>query len=995
MPTTVKVETWDGVTAPSLPAVWTQPEGPSLVTIADATLGGTNCLTYPVGSTGESTLLWPDSILGNNRDCRVGYLLECDAGESGKINFTLVSRYGGASGAATTLGAANAYFGTIVFNDGSNSGLLLSRFNAGSETDIVGPGLHNGAFATGTEYWFWLVTNGSTIALQVQRVSDSKWLNGSGSWVTDGSGATTAYTTTDTNLMTAGYAGLAYYTGHATSQPARNKNWTLQLYTGPLAANTCFVEAASATSLTISGTPCQFGVADYDYQLQKSTDGVTWTDHGSPESGVGPGVAPTPVTRTGLTTGTPLYHRWAVTDSAAPPVTEYSNAVGFAPRSATADYYVDTAGDDTHAGTATGTAWATLARAEAQGLIPGDTLNLKGGQTHTGSLTFWGIDASRLDPVYVRSYGTGRATIDCGDTFGLRFVNCGGVLCTNLAIVGSGVSTLGVTTSENAGIEVLNINTDSTQLDFFRFHDITITGTYAGLDGRGHSLTTSGGSGFTDFRCTQVNTDECAYFGIFVRTIPLLDDAGASLAWHQFNLATTIGSTGGNNHLIIFGRTCSGVYVGGCVFTNLYGDTNRSDMNSGSGCVLRECTDSLIERCVAGPNGTRAFEPAGLWLQECTNCYIRWSKAYGMFSHDGIDGDGFDMDGGCVNCGIEGCVSWNNMGAGVLCGPYPGGDAPTGCWVRNHISINDAYASNASSSIFPYEGAEIDIYNCLIYADDSATDIDSLIRHGGGRQRHWNNILITDRTDALPFLSGTFDNGSLATGNLYYAFGSGGPKWNWNGIDYTTLAGFRGGASQEVLNGVDVGQYADPLLSNVGGTPDTTTNPPALFTDYDQTASSPTINAGLDLFATYGIDPGAIDFHGYPNRAGADLTHTGFDIGPTKYGSSSLIPGTGGTPGEVDDVTAQEIIDGVAAAIRDDGLIRDTSFNFTADATAPPTGIVSGIWAILGHLGITRRVKKNDAAKTITVYRQNGTTAWMTNDYSASSGNDQDIHAAT
>lgn len=898
MPTTVKVEDWEGASPPALPAVWTQPEGPTIVTIADGTLGGTNCCTYPVGGTGESTLLWPDVTLGNNRDCRVGYLIECDSGETHKINFTLVSRYGGAFGAATTLGAANAYFGTIVFNDGSNDGLLVSRFNTGTETDLVGPGLHNGAFSTGVKYWFWLITNGSTIALQVQRVSDSKWLNSSGVWVTDGSGATTAYSTTDTNLMAAGYAGFAYYTGIATSQPARNKNWTLQLYTGDLAANTCFSNVASATSLTITGTACLGGVANFDYQLQKSTDGSTWTDHGSPETNVGPGIAPTPVTRTSLTTGTPYAHRWKVTDSAGTPAVVYSNTAWLAPRTVADDYYVDAAGDDNDDGLTTGTAWATLARAEANGLIAGDTLHLHGGDTFTGGMSFWNVAGTPASPVTVTAYGTGKPNLSCGDSFALRFVNCEGLHLTTLKATGSGVSSGGVTTSEHAAVEILNINTDSTQYDHFRLHDIEATGTYAGIDVRGHSLTTSGGSGFTDVRITQPYAHEVAYFGVFVRTIPLLDPDGASLAWHQFNLATTTGSTGGNNHLITFGRTCDGIYVSDGVWTNLYGDIDRSDMNSGSGLVLRECTNSVVERCIAGPNGAQAFEPAGIWLQECTNCVIRFSEAYGMFSHDGIDGDGFDMDGGCVDCVVEYCYSHDNMGAGVLCGPYPGGDAPVNCIIRYCVSVNDAYNSNANAAIFPYEGAEVDIYGCVVYADDSATNIDALIRHGGGRQRHWNNILITDRTDACEFLKGTFDAGSTAVNNCYYAFGSGGPKWNWNGVNYTTLAGFRGGSGQEVLNGVDVGLYADPQLNNVGAAPTLMPDDPVAMLDaYDQTAGSPTINAGIDILALFGRDPGVIDFHGYPNRAGADLTHTGFDIGPTKYGSTGLIPPTGGGGG--------------------------------------------------------------------------------------------------
>ena len=66
------------------------------------------------------------------------------------------------------------------------------------------------------------------------------------------------------------------------------------------------------------------------------------------------------------------------------------------------------------------------------------------------------------------------------------------------------------------------------------------------------------------------------------------------------------------------------------------------------------------------------------------------------------------------------------------------------------------------------------------------------------------------------------------------------------------------------------------------------------LTAFDETATSPTIGAGVDLYAVYGIDPGKIDLHGLPNRSAADLTHTGFDVGPTQYGTAALVPGTGG-----------------------------------------------------------------------------------------------------
>jgi hypothetical protein len=937
MPTVVNTQDWDGVTPPALPAEWVQPAALSLfVTEAANPISAPNTLTRAAGDVGLSQIVW-NNAAGLLRDCVVSSYFTVDTSTGGHhLNFLFIARLQGALGAFTSVDNSSSYVAFVGVDDtGTFSGVGLDKNVSGTNTNLFP--LSFGAAITPAEYYLGvLTTQASTITFQLQRHSDSKWLDDTGTWVTDPGGTTACIQVTDGSVLTPGYAGVAMF-GASGIAGTRFDNFELQSFAGDLTAGTCYVRRVSDTSLSIDSTPTIQGVPDYSYQLQRSTDGVSFIDFGAPEV-VPAGVQPTQVIDTGLTTGVPVYYQWVVTDSAGPPAVVTTNVASMAPRPVGRTYFVDTAGSDSNTGTSSGAPWATLAHATAYGLTPGDALLLKGGQTHVGFLIYYWVAGSYAEPISISSYDTGTPTIACGDSWGIRLVRCSGVQVSGLIVEGSGVSSGGVTTNNFNGIEI--INPDATgELAQVWIDDVEVTGCYSGIEIRGSAQTgTIGASGFADVRVTNCYVHEVDYFGVQIRAVVLLSATGTTLTWSTFSLRDDRGSAA-NNYQIFAGRSFTGCVVSDCVVLHAYGDPARDDeLHSGDGIMMKEVTNGRIERCTAHDCGAHGFGPAGIWLQEDTDCVIRWCEVGRQGSRVPIDGDGFDMDGGCLRCAVEYCYSHDCVGAGLLCGPYIGSAPPLDCVVRFFISVDDAVDSNASSAIFPYQGAQLDIEYCVLYSSDAATNATSLIRYGGGRQRHWNNILITDRTDVVKFYEGLFDGASLAIGNCYFAFGAGGPQWNWGDVDYSTLAAFRSGSGQELLHGLDQGMYTNPLLTAVGDHPDVMPAQPLAvgLLAYDPTVNSPTRGAGLDLEVIYGIDVGVIDFHGYPLAKGADLDSAGFDIGASKYGSGDLIPAQGSTPGEIDPVTAAEVVDLMRA-----GMITDHGAGSYVRNTEPQDATVT------------------------------------------------------
>ena len=105
-------------------------------------------------------------------------------------------------------------------------------------------------------------------------------------------------------------------------------------------------------------------------------------------------------------------------------------------------YYVSSTGSDSNPGTSTGSGWATINKVNSTVFFPGDKLYFEGGHTFSGSIYLNSSDANDPANIFViSSYGTGRATINAGTSYGFYAYNTQGFSISNLILDGNSMST--------------------------------------------------------------------------------------------------------------------------------------------------------------------------------------------------------------------------------------------------------------------------------------------------------------------------------------------------------------------------------------------------------------------------------------------------------------------------------------------------------------------------------------------------------------------------
>ena len=114
------------------------------------------------------------------------------------------------------------------------------------------------------------------------------------------------------------------------------------------------------------------------------------------------------------------------------------------------DYYVSSSGSDGNSGTSIANAWATIAKVNSTNFLPGDALYFEGGKTFSGSISITNADANNPNNIFtISSYGTGKAIINAGNSFGFYAHNTGGFSISNLIFDGNNMST-----NTDAGIKL-------------------------------------------------------------------------------------------------------------------------------------------------------------------------------------------------------------------------------------------------------------------------------------------------------------------------------------------------------------------------------------------------------------------------------------------------------------------------------------------------------------------------------------------------------------
>lgn len=354
-------------------------------------------------------------------------------------------------------------------------------------------------------------------------------------------------------------------------------------------------------------------------------------------------------------------------------------------------FYVSEQGDDKNPGTSDLIPVQSISYAVTL-LQHGDTLLLKGGQTHTGNIEMG-------QSITIMSYDTGRATI-----YGyIYLMDANDITIRDIIVKGPGYKLANMWIS---GIEISNYLAEA------QYKNILVDNVEVfGFGSAGLMVSAWAERGFDSVKITN----------------SIFHDNGLAGLWVNGPWSESL------NLIKIVHRN---VYVGHCKSYDNHGRPDYKDNWSGSGILVAATDSGLVEYCESYNNGKdnacTSAGPVGIWCDDSRNVIIQYSISHHNRGGTGKkDGGGFDIDGGSSNCIIQNCDSYDNEGAGYGLFNWETNNLWKDNIIRNCTSNFDG--KNKQYGAFSFWGASSSykVSNAKVYGNKATTDSGALLTFFG------------------------------------------------------------------------------------------------------------------------------------------------------------------------------------------------------------------------------------------------------------------------
>lgn len=514
-------------------------------------------------------------------------------------------------------------------------------------------------------------------------------------------------------------------------------------------------------------------------------------------------------------------------------LTDFREAVGSAGRRRT--FHVSSTGDDSLDGLSVERAWQSIDRANAEKLLPGDSVLFEGGSVFRGMLRVRGDEAGDPEsPLVIGSYGGSSATIETSES-AIAIHNTSGVKIRDLVLIGDSRSR-----RNNGGISLYN------SVRGHRSSGVTIDGVEA--------------SGFKNGIEIGARHEGCGFEQVTITGSTLHDNLEAGLATYGPEIDTA--------HPVYAHRS---IKIAGVTAYHNHGDPRKNLENSGSGIVLgcvRACTvewsqaygNGKDSHAPEGGFGIWAYDSGGVVFQRNVSCDNRTSHA---------DGGGFNIDRNVTSSLIQYNLSYDNDGAGYMAFSelHNGGHANN--TFRFNVSVNDSRRATYYGAFTVMGDVRDSCYHnntvIVLNRDHPKSPVVRLSGQGAevrSRLDFCNNIFASHSGGPPVFApSERKPQGIRFLENCY--FGSGEYIVEWGRANYRRLSQWRRATGQEIWSGRATGISGDPRLVDPGS-PDGVYEPRKLdgFSGILPRSTSPVVGAGLSLDRSLGIEMGDRDFLG-------------------------------------------------------------------------------------------------------------------------------------